>query len=463
MAGHGRQTIVACIAGACAGASTRWLADAPVLILTLVAIVAVALVLTTPRAPVSGVTAGSISAAVAVQLPLLQIEPVFQGLLYGLLTALTLAGPLTIRRALHQRREFQRRGWQLAATESQRRASETRAAVQRERMTLAAEMHDGLGHSLTLIAVRLGQLSVTASLSDDDRAEVANIRELAADAADNLGLAVRLLRESDNAAASWAPQTIEDSVEGARRAGMHVDAKVDDTLREKASEETANAVARVVQEGLTNAAKHASGQPVTIRVETHGETVIARISNPLPERQAESTGPGFGLTGLRHRARMLDGHLSVDSTAAAYSITLTLPLHARVSGDRAPDDLVIVEAENEAASLRANAARKAITVPLALASALAFVVAGYFVLANTLPVLSSSQFAAIAVGDDRASVEQVLPALDMLDAPRDEFPARSAEECRYFEAEVSFFERVDVYVVCFASEQVSRTGTVPAS
>lgn len=461
-AAHGRQTAIACAASVCAGGATRWLTDAPVLILTLITAVAILLVLATPRASVSVVIAGSILAAAAVQLPTLRVEPIFQGVLYGLLTTMALAGPLTIRRAIRQQREFQRRGWQLAAIESQRRASEIRAAVQRERMTLAAEMHDGLGHSLTLIAVRLGQLSLTSSLSEDDRAEVAGIREIAADAADNLGLAVRLLRESDTPAAGWGPPTIEDAIEGARRAGIHVDAQVDHALTEKASEGSANAAARLVQEGLTNAAKHAPGEPVTIRIEIHDGTVTARISNPKPERKAEATVPGFGLAGLRHRAKMLGGHLSIDNTATVYSVTLTVPLQARPSVDSTTDDLGIVDAENQAATLRTKANQTAIVLPVALASALLFVAAGYFVLANTLSVLSPSQFADIAVGDDRAMIEQELPALEMLDAPRADFPARPHEECRYFEAEISFFERVDVYVVCFTSDQVSRTGTVPA-
>jgi signal transduction histidine kinase len=411
------------------------------------------------------VLVGSVLAATAVRLPGLFVDEVFQGLLLGLLTALALAGPLTIRRAVRQRRAFQRRGWQLAAYESQRRANETRAAVQRERMTLAAEMHDGLGHSLTLIAVRLGQLSLKPTLSQEDRTEVAGIREIAADASDDLGLAVRLLRETD--ASDWKLPTIEDAVEGARRAGIQVDTDVDDALAEDAGEETANAVTRVIQEGLTNAAKHAGGQPVFIRVRIHGEKVVARISNPLPEKKESprTSEPGFGLAGLRHRATMLGGRLDVDASAAAYTLTLTLPLNARPSADRddrdpgAPD---ILAEEDEAAVLHASATRAAIAVPVAIAGALVFVATGYFVLANTLPVLSPSDFAQISVGDDQATVEYSLPARDMLDAPRDEFPALPQEECRYVEAEVSFFERVDVHVVCFASGKVSRTGTVPA-
>src|SRR5699024_11773328 len=77
-------------------------------------------------------------------------------------------------------------------------------------MSPAAEMHDGLGHSLTLIAVRLGQLSLTPTLPDTDRAEVSGIRTIAADAADQLGLAVRLLRQSEDPAAGWSPPSIDD-------------------------------------------------------------------------------------------------------------------------------------------------------------------------------------------------------------------------------------------------------------
>src|SRR5699024_6871993 len=86
----------------------------------------------------------------------------------------------------------------------------------------------------------------------------------------------------------------------------------------------------------------------------------------------------------------------------------------------------------------------------------------YFVLANTLSVMTTAQFADISVGDTQETVERSLPALEMLDPPRDEFPPRPAETCHYYEAEISFFERVDVHVVCFASDQVSRIGTFPA-
>lgn len=462
MAVQGGQSVIACVIAVCAGGATRWLGHEPLVVLAVIAIAAGVLVLGTPRARIFVVIAGALLAAVAVQLPAMQVEALFRGTLYGLLTSLALAGPVLIRRAVRQQREFRRRGWELAEIESRRRASDTRAAVQRERMTLAAEMHDGLGHALTLIAVRLGQLSLAPSLTDKDRAEVASIREIAADSADDLGLAVRLLRESDTAAAGWAVPTIEDTIEGARQAGMHVEAHLDDRLTARASEETANATARVVQEGLTNAAKHAPGQPVSVRVEVHDDVVVAQVSNPSPERESDASVPGFGLAGLRHRAEMLGGQLRIDSTDSSYSIRLSIPLRARPTVHGATDDVDIVRAESQADTVRSRATRAAVALPVALVCALAFVGIGYFILANVLPVISQEQFSSIRTGDDRASIEQVLPPMDMLEAPREEFQAQPEEQCRYFESSISFFERVDVYVVCFIADHVSRTGTVAA-
>ncbi|MGO2111362.1 MAG: sensor histidine kinase [Pseudoclavibacter sp.] len=460
-----RQTVVAGLISLGAAASTGWLSDAPVLTLAIVAIAAIVLVLLTPHVLVRAVLCASTATAVAVRLPEARFDEVVLGLVFGLLTALVLAAPLLIRRAMHQRQEFQRRGWELAAVESRRRAGETQAALQRERMTLAAEMHDGLGHSLTLIAVRLGQLSLAKSLSDDDRAQVASIRETAAEASDELGLAVRLLRHSEDPFIGSAPPTVEDAIAGARDAGMSVDAHIDSSLADRLSDEASNAVARMIQETLTNAAKHAPGERVTVHVAAGEERVVARVSSLLPARgpQRNPRSSEFGLHGLRHRAEMLDGELEVDRGPDRFSVVLTLPVHARPSVDRASHPGDVVAAENAAASVRSRASRAALALPIAIASAVAFVPVGYFVLAGVLSVISESQFSEVAAGDDREIVERMLPALEMLDPPRDDFPPRADEECFYYEAEISFFERVDVFVVCFASGQVSRTGTVAAS
>lgn len=459
-----RQTIVGCIVAIVAGACTRWLSDVPVLVLSIIAVSAVVFVFVTPAARVRVILAGSVLAATLVRLPELQVEVIFEGLVSGLLTALVLAAPQTIQRAVSQRREFHRRGWELAAIESTRRASQTREVLQRERMTLAAEMHDGLGHSLTLIAVRLGQLSLVPTLADADRTQVSDIRTIAADAADQLGLAVRLLRQSEDPAAGWTPPSIDGAVTGARQSGIDVDAHIAADLTIRLSDEALNAVARVVQEGLTNASKHSPGQPITVRVEIEDDIVTAVVRNPRGEVApfANTLDSGFGLHGLRHRAAMLGGNLTVRQTSTEFALILTLLTNAHPSVESAtPGDDVVAE-EDAAATLRSRATHAAIAVPTAILGALVFVAAGYFVLANTLSVKPTAQTADISVGRPQEAVERSLPALEMLDPPREEFPPRPNETCHYYEAEISYFERVDVHVICFATGQVSRIGTVPA-
>src|SRR5690554_3204237 len=117
-----RQNIVGCVVAVGVGTSTCWLSELAVLVLSLVAAAAIVLVFATPAVRVRVVLAGSVLGATVARLPELNVEEIVDGLVYGLSTALVLAAPLTTRRAVSQRREFHRRGWQLAALETRRRA-----------------------------------------------------------------------------------------------------------------------------------------------------------------------------------------------------------------------------------------------------------------------------------------------------------------------------------------------------
>lgn len=464
------------VAAAAAGAATRWLTDALIPMLIVVAAATVVIVLLSRAVRPTLTLAVTVLASLVVQLP--TVDPLFTtpGLLAGLMVALVIAVPLGIRRVVDQRRAYQRRGWQLAALESRRRADETALALQRERMTLAAEMHDGLGHSLTLVAVRLGQLSLSPSLAEDDRDQVRAVRRLAADAADELGSAVRLLRRPGDLGATWTSPDVTEAVEGARAAGVTVALELDPEVGDALSDEAATAVGRVVQEALTNAAKHAPSAPVDVAVELDGDDVVARISNPLAGIGADGTATahahaharehgGFGLDGLRHRATVLGGELTVERSDDDFTVRLRLPARAHPLPDPRPDELRPDElraAESSAADDRSRAVRLAVALPAAIVAAAVFVVLAHFTLTTTLSVMSAGDLAAVTVGQPQAEAERGLPSMQILDPPRQEFPARPGEECRYYESAITPFERTDVYVVCFAGERVSRTGMVPA-
>lgn len=460
--GRSAQASIAAILSVAAGASTGWFSNTTFVVLAIIAVTAFLIVFGTPRASLGGIVIGALVSAVAVRLPELGAEAIVEGLVWGLIVVLILGGPLTIRRVVEQHRAFQQRGWDIAALQAQRRASETREALQRERMSLAAEMHDGLGHALTLIAVRLGQLSVKPSLASTDRQHVTEIRQIAADAADELGLAVRLLRTSDSTTAEWATPALEDLINGARKAGIKVTAEVPEGYDDDLSEEVRTALIRVVQEGLTNAAKHAPSQPVRVRIIPTQDKIRAVISNKLLDIHSEASDSGFGLIGLQHRAEMLGGELTTATTSESYTLTLTLPRHARPVAPIGSDTDKIREAKTTIADHRSKATRLAVALPVVVVTTMAVVMLAYFVVVNALSTLSTAEFQAIEVGDERAITEKVLPPFEIFDPPRDQFPARPEEECLYYENDISFFERLDVFVVCFSGDKVSRKGTVPS-
>lgn len=460
------RTVIGAIVAVAAGLSSRWLlVDAPLLALAVIAVGAVVLILAAPRVRLLVIVTCVMVSAIIAQLPGFTIEGLAVGTVAGLLTSLLLAGPLAVAAALRQRRDFLHRGWRLAAMEADRRSSDIQAVLQRERMSLAAEMHDGLGHSLTLIAVRLGQLSLNPTLAPSDRAAVAELRQASAEAAEELGIAVRLLRDPGVVAPAPTARAIMDSIESARSVGIPVTIELPEDLSGTLSAEAQTAVARLIQESLTNAAKHAPGEEINITIRVTDSTMVAKVSNAVTA-QAEAGSPssgGFGLIGIRHRAAVLGGTLEVRRSPDVFALKLMLPTDAKpLTSSSATDAEYIVAAESEAAQGRAKATRIAIALPAAILGAVLVVTIGYLTVATMFSVMSPPQFAEIQPGDSRAEVELSLPPFELLDAPRDQFPPRSGEQCRYYESDVSFFNRRDVHVICFDDDVVTRTGVVPA-
>ena len=215
---------------------------------------------------------------------------------------------------------------------------EMRAKVERarqeERESIARDMHDTLSHRLSLVAIHAGALSypregVPAEFTDAAR----TIRTEAQNAVEDLRTVLSALRED----LSEDPRTtLEELVAAAREAG----AEVTVTYADGASPEVfgglstmaQHAVHRAVQEGLTNARKHAAGQPVSITVREVAGEVGIEMRNPLPaapagERAGASAG-GYGLVGLRERVELSGGRMNVHvgEEGEEFSWSIQLPL-----------------------------------------------------------------------------------------------------------------------------------------
>ncbi|WP_066371011.1 sensor histidine kinase [Herbidospora mongoliensis] len=192
----------------------------------------------------------------------------------------------------------------------------------RERSRIAQDVHDSLGHELALIALRAGAMEVAADLPSRHREAAAGLREAAGDATERLRRVIGMLRTEDEPA-SLLPHAraggIADLVARARASGMTValdgDADGGDPL---------GAAYRVVQEGLTNAAKHAPGAPVVVRLDRREGRMTVTVRNDVGAG-GEVARPGTGLVGLSERVRLAGGTFQARAEGGMFEITAGIP------------------------------------------------------------------------------------------------------------------------------------------
>ena len=201
------------------------------------------------------------------------------------------------------------------AADQQHAAEQAREA---ERRRMAREMHDVLAHRLSLLSVHAGALEFRPDAPAAEIAQAAGvIRTSAAAALGDLRQIITVLRE-DSAATDGPPQPgfgqLADLLQESRSAGMTLDARVDLPDAGRLPEAAGRTVYRVIQEGLTNARKHAPGAPVQVAVTADGQAVTAEvISRRRPVLAAPGAGApagaGAGLIGLAERVTLAGGQL----------------------------------------------------------------------------------------------------------------------------------------------------------
>ncbi|SCE83527.1 Signal transduction histidine kinase [Micromonospora matsumotoense] len=227
---------------------------------------------------------------------------------------------------VRQRRAHQR---DLLAAAGVRADIASRQAVVEERLRIARELHDVVAHSMSLIAVQAG---VGAHLlrGDPDAAERALvvIAETSRRALVQTRSVVGLLRGGDDASPSVPGLvSLETLVQGVREAGLSVDVRIDGTRRDVPAVVDLAAY-RVVQEALTNAVRHAPDHPVTVRI-TYAPTalrVVVGAAGTGERADVPPTAPGYGLLGLRERARAVGGSLTAGATAdGGFQVCADLP------------------------------------------------------------------------------------------------------------------------------------------
>jgi signal transduction histidine kinase len=204
-----------------------------------------------------------------------------------------------------------------------------RAAVLEERVRLAGELHDVVSHHVTGMVVQADAAAFLLPAGDQAvRGQLAEIAEAGRRALDDLRRLLDVLGP-DASTAGPTIGAIPDLVAAARKAGL--DVELAEHGEAHGPDELRLAVYRVVQEGLTNARKHAWGAAVRVTVRwaaAHVRLVVATSAAGVMAGAGPRTpGSGRGLAGLRARVERLGGELRAAPTnAGGFVLEASLPL-----------------------------------------------------------------------------------------------------------------------------------------
>lgn len=372
--------------------------------------------------------------------------------------------PWLFGRYVGQRRELVHGGWARAEELERSQRHELRQARLRERARIAHDMHDSLGHELSLLTVRAGELELAPDLAEHHREAVGGLRIGAGDATERLREIIGVLRaDAEPPPREPAQDTIANLVERARSSGIKVRLETDGSAAEL-QPMADRAAYRVVQESLTNAAKHAPGTVVTVRLAYGPEETVVTVANPLAPRPATGVSSGdFGLVGLQERVRLAGGTFDAGARDGTFTAIARLPRRAAVadqtqSAETNPAAIVSLSARgHEHARRRARRGfLLAFGVPASIGLLMVLGATG-LVYQTYSSVLTPDDFDRLRVGQSRAELDSTLPVHTFTEASErlSQPPVPPGARCDFYVSTADLFA-VDapLYRLCFTAERL---------
>ncbi|WP_432117559.1 sensor histidine kinase [Streptomyces sp. bgisy032] len=203
-------------------------------------------------------------------------------------------------------------------------AMEERTEQLLERTRIARELHDSIGHALTVAVVQAGAARAAGDPAFTDRA-LGAIEETGRAALEDLERVLAVLRASREP--TGGRPTLADAgrlLQSARVSGAKVDAEITGPV-ESVPGPVSREGYRILQESLTNVLRHAGAVPVRVRVHVLADRLVLAIANPLPAPVPVS-GRGSGLRGIRERAALLGGRARTGPDEGDWQVHVELPL-----------------------------------------------------------------------------------------------------------------------------------------
>ena len=237
-------------------------------------------------------------------------------------------------RALRDREVVAERLAQRVRELDEEREAHADLSARYERARIAAELHDIVGHAISVMVVQAaaGQRLAARDPALADEA-FATIAGAARQAEADIGRLVALLGDEDAIGRAPDLSLIEDLVARASSTGLDVTLCLEGE-RERLPAETSELAFRIVQEGVTNALRHAAGAAIAVTVRGAPDAVCVEIVNgaAVQEMPLTGAGTGTGLRGLRERASAQGGRVDAGPTTdGGWRVRAVLPRRAAES------------------------------------------------------------------------------------------------------------------------------------
>jgi signal transduction histidine kinase len=204
---------------------------------------------------------------------------------------------------------------------------ERRLAAAEERTRIARDLHDSAGHAINVILVQAGAARLLQEQDPErSREAIETIEEVARETLGEIDQLVRALRE-DGAPKEVEPPpglaALETLAERHRASGLALTIKVDGSRRPLAPG-IDQAAYRILQEALTNAARHGFGS-ADVAIEFGPKVLEVSVSNPTAPGSIARNGGGQGIVGMRERAVLLGGSLEAGASNGVFRVRARLP------------------------------------------------------------------------------------------------------------------------------------------
>lgn len=235
--------------------------------------------------------------------------------------AVILAG-LTVGLAVRNYRSYLKAADARATAAELQADEEARRRIAEDRVRLSRELHDSVAHQLAVINVQTGVAKNLLS-KDPERASAAldHVAEAARTAMSEAAAVITGLRNSTPAGG------LDELCDGFIATGT--DVQLNATLPNALDEPTRVLVYRIVQEGLTNARKHAPAAKVVVEAVPDGDRLKVSVSNSPAIAPTTATASGHGLLGLYERVTEAGGTFRAGPDAGGFTITAQLPIGVR--------------------------------------------------------------------------------------------------------------------------------------